>query len=63
MKICKKEIKQLPVPCWVYLPLMAVLAEGGLHLATMEVFVAGRFAADRAVEDYARDIWHCTAVE
>ena len=25
----------------------------------MNVAGAGKFAADRAIEDYARDIWHC----
>lgn len=45
MKIGKKEIKQFPIPCWAYLPLMAVACESALYLATMEVFVFGRFAA------------------
>ena len=29
------------------------------RMSLMNVAGAGKFAADRAIEDYARDIWHC----
>ncbi len=33
------------------------------RMAITNTAMAGRFAADRAVEDYARDIWHCKPVK
>ncbi len=33
------------------------------RMAITNTAMAGRFAADRAVEDYARDIWHCKPVQ
>ena len=33
------------------------------RMSLMNIAGAGRFAADRAINDYARDIWHCEKVK
>ena len=33
------------------------------RMSLMNISGAGIFAADRSINDYARDIWHCGKVE
>jgi len=33
------------------------------RMSLVNIAKAGRFSADRAIEEYARDIWHITPVD